>query len=70
MGFIKKQTEQVKPVYKDYKGLEIQVAQATNLAIQHLTATKIIEQNAYWEELDKLTTKYFNFLNKKKKELI
>lgn len=64
-------TEPVKPVFKDFKGLEIQASQATNLAVEHLIATKGITFDSYWEtELEETTKKYFEFLTKMKKELI
>ena len=58
------------PVYKDFKSLEITMSQSVNLAQNHLIATRIVEQNNnYWIELDLLTTEYYNFLSKKKKEI-
>lgn len=59
------------PYNKDIKGLEIQVAQAMNLAIQHLIATQTqLNRDEYWKELSLLTTRYFDMLTAKKKELI
>ena len=69
MPIIKKQ-EPIKPVYKDFKGLEIQVSQAVNLALQHSIAAQYFDKSYFWDKMDELTTEYFNFLNRKKKELI
>jgi hypothetical protein len=63
-------TAPIKPAYKDFKGLEIQVGQSSNLALQHCVAAQYIDKPYFWEKMDALTTEYFNFLNKKKKELI